>query len=244
MFLIVLLFIPVKHSTGQENNGGRISVYGNAEVKTVPDQAELSFSIKGIGSSLRSAVTNAQDQIAKTTKQLFALGLKKSSISTSHFLSGKNYGGKAFLSSKRDYQAVITTFVTIDSLDLLEPVIFALSENGVENISDIGFSLKNDTALEASAREQAITNAKQKAGEMAKQLAMGLGNVIHIEEIIAYTWQEIQEGYRKKTDFSTEFQARIAYQQALSESFFPQTITLAAMVKIVFELKQTGAANQ
>jgi len=104
--------------------------------------------------------------------------------------------------------------------------------------------LKADTALEASAREQAITNAKQKAEEMAKHLTLELGNVIHIEEIIAYTLQEIQEGYRKRTDFSTEFHERIVFQQALSESFFPKTITLAAMVKMVFELKQTDAANQ
>ncbi|MGH7597580.1 MAG: SIMPL domain-containing protein [bacterium] len=243
-FLAALLFVITQHSRGQEIKSHQIIVYGNAEVKATANQAELNFSIKGFGSSLRIAVDNAQKQVAETTKRLFDLGLKKGNLNTSHFHSGENYSNKAFLSSKKDYQAIITTFVTVDSLDLLEPVIFALSENGVEHISSIGFSLKDDTALETSARKQAITNAKQKAEEMAKHLALELGDVIHIEELVAQTWQEIQEEYRKRNDFSIELRERLAYQQALSESFFAKTIALAAMVKMVFELKQIDAATK
>jgi len=124
---LILVCLAVSSATADESEitPGHISVLGTAEVKAPADQAELYFSVTGFGSTLRQAVERAREKVMAISQDLLAIGLVKKNLRTSRFYSGENAGGKAFLSSKKDYQAVIAVLVTIDNLDLLEPVLRA-----------------------------------------------------------------------------------------------------------------------
>ena len=61
---------------------------------------------------------------ASIIQSLFRIGLNKDNINTTNFYSGENYKGKAFFFSKKDFHALISTFVTIENFSLLKDIVY------------------------------------------------------------------------------------------------------------------------
>lgn len=245
--VIVLLFFisQTLFSQQTESKVNQISVQGTVELKEMADQATLSFSVKGVGASLRQAVEKADRNTKVITDKLIVLGVKEKNISTSSFYSGENYGDKAFLSSSRDYQANITTIIKIDSLKLLQPVLFAISESDVQNLSQITFSLKDEVGFRRRARIEAALKAKEKAEDMTKALNIALGKVISIDEV--QPTQSLQSPLMLRNGRPNPFnpvsyvtdiglQAGVV-DESKGTGFFAQTISITSQVYITFEIK-------
>lgn len=183
IFMVLLGINGFVFAQQLEVKQNQITVLGSVVLNEIADQASLSFRVKGVGENLRQAVENAMTKTKDLTDKLLGLGIKKNNISTSDFTSGENYGDKAFLSSSRDYQAVIVTMIKTDSLPLIQPVLFILSESKVESISSILFSRKDELDLRRRARIEAGLKAKEKAVDIAKALGVKVGKVMLIEEV-------------------------------------------------------------
>jgi len=229
----------------KEQKTNYISVQGSVELKEIANQATLNFSVKGVGASLRQAVENADKNTKIVTNKLIALGIKEKNIATSSFFSGENYGDKQFLSSNRDYQASITTIIKVDSLKLLQPVIFAISESDVQNMSQITFSLKDEVGFKRKARIEAVLKAREKAEDMTKALDVTLGKVISIDEIQPsqnISMNASSPAGRTKIYGVSPFNAVVGYQvgavdESIGTGFFAQTISITSQVFVVFEIK-------
>ena len=245
-FVVLLFFISqTLFSQQTESKVNQISVQGTVELKEMADQATLSFSVKGVGASLRQAVEKADRNTKVIIDKLIVLGVKEKNISTSSFYSGENYGDKAFLSSSRDYQANITTIIKIDSLKLLQPVLFAISEADVQNLSQITFSLKDEVGFRRRARIEAALKAKEKAEDITKALNIALGKVISIDEV--QPTQSLQSPLMLRNGRSNPFnpvsyvtdiglQAGVV-DESKGTGFFAQTISITSQVFITFEIK-------
>jgi len=245
-FVVLLFFISqTLFSQQTESKVNQISVQGTVELKEMADQATLSFSVKGVGASLRQAVEKADRNTKVIIDKLIVLGVKEKNISTSSFYSGENYGDKAFLSSSRDYQANITTIIKIDSLKLLQPVLFAISEADVQNLSQITFSLKDEVGFRRRARIEAALKAKEKAEDITKALNIALGKVISIDEV--QPTQSLQSPLMLRNGRSNPFnpvsyvtdiglQAGVV-DESKGTGFFAQTISITSQVYITFEIK-------
>ncbi len=223
----------------------QFTVLGSVELKERADRASMVFSIKGVGSTLRQAVETADKKTKALTDKLIALGIKERDISTSEFYSGENFGDKAFLSSGRDYRATISTAVRIDSLKLLQPVIFAISEAEVQNLSDVAFSLKDEVSFRRRARTEAGLKAREKAEDIAKALGVVVGKVIAIEEV---PFQQANNPMSNTLHlqggriFPNPFNPVTVLSEAtLDESkgsgFFAQTVSVTSQIRVTFELK-------
>ena len=246
-FVVLLFFISqTLFSQQTESKVNQISVQGTVELKEMADQATLSFSVKGVGASLRQAVEKADKNTKVITDKLIVLGVKEKNISTSSFYSGENYGDKAFLSSSRDYQANITTIIKIDSLKLLQPVLFAISESDVQNLSQITFSLKDEVGFRRRARIEAALKAKEKAEDMTKALNISLGKVISKDEV--QPTQSLQSPFlmlrngRSNPFNPVSYNTEIGLQAGVVDEskgtgFFAQTISITSQVFITFEIK-------
>lgn len=224
-----------------ESKLNHFSVQGSVELKEVADQASLSFSIKGVEATLRQAVENADKKTKSLTDKLTTLGVKVRNIATSQFYSGDNLGDKAFLSSSRDYRAIITTTIKIDSLRLLQPVIFAISEAEVEELSQIFFSLKDEFAFRRRARIEAALKAKEKADDIAKALGITIGKVFAIEEMPTHVMTPppmFGSGGNYPNPFNpgTPLSASIV-DESKGSGFFAQTVTATSQIRVTFEIK-------
>ncbi|HOJ06177.1 MAG: DUF541 domain-containing protein [Chlorobi bacterium] len=254
IMLFVLLFSISNTISAQQNEitQNQISVIGSVELKEIADQASFYFTIKGVGETLRLAVEDAENKTKILSEKIIQLGIKKNNISTSDFLSGENYGDKAFLSSSRDYQATIVTMIKTDSLDLLRSLLFLISEAEVENISTISFSLKDELGLRRRARIEAGLKAKEKAEDISNALGVKLGRVLTIEEIQptqTYTNQNqylyIRGGLNYPNPFNPSsynvVQEKNLNSQTIDETkgsgFFAKTVSITSQVEVSFAIE-------
>ncbi len=224
-------------------NKKQISVLGSVELKEVADEATFYFTIKGVGESLKKAVEEAEKKTKDVTDKLLNIGVKKNDISTSDFMSGENSDDKAFLSSSRDYKATIVTKIKTDNMSLLKPLLFTISESGVENISDISFSYKDEVGLRRRARIEAAQKAKEKAGDLAAPLGIKVGKVIMVDELqtTLFSGKQMQN---MRMGLAAQFNAvgnGFSNDGSADESkgtgFFAQTISVTSQVRVVFEIE-------
>jgi len=218
-------------------------VHGSAIIEKQADVASFSFTVLGVGADLFEAVDNASTETSKIIDALVALGVKKSDINTMRFISGENYGDKAFLSSSRDYKAHLVTSVRIDSLDVLVTSIATILKFDTKSFSDITFSYSDVPALRRDARKEAAAAAKQKALDMAEMLEFRLGGILDV----------IVDGYKPHHSntggFGAEYGNAIggivntvvrkeSLRQDLSgNGFSPQTISVKCEVAVEYEIK-------
>lgn len=178
---LLLLFTVTLY--GQQYLGdNKLVIEGNSDLIIESERASFDFTVLGFGSSLREAVVDAKTKVSNATQILFKYGIPKQNISTSTFESGENFGGKAFLSSSKDFKTLMTVFVIVDSLSKLEDIIISLSESGLESIANINYSLRDFEKYKTKSKENAIEDAKQKAKLIADKFGVTLKKVIYIEE--------------------------------------------------------------
>jgi len=244
--IILASFISLAISFGISQELGpltnQISVLGSVQLKEPADQASFSFSVKGVGSSLRLAVDDANKRVKTVTGKLIRLGVRENDISTSHFYTGENLGDKAFLSSSRDYQATLTTVVTVDSLSLLDSVMYATSESEVKAVSDISFSLRDESASRKQARIEAAIKAREKAQDFATALGVTLGPVISIEEaeptrvLNQQTVRNYPNPFNPPTTVLSEKLEPSSIDETRGTGIFAQTIVVTSQVRAIFSI--------
>jgi uncharacterized protein YggE len=183
IFILFAFTLLIGKSFSQEIKSNQLVLYGEYMLKVQTNVASFSFAFKGVGANLETAVSSAKNKVKLITEELIKVGLKEENFATSYFYSGENVGDKAFLSSERDYKAEIKVTVVIDSLDLLEKSIIKVSEKNPDFISEVTFTLKNQSKYSNEALEKATLNAKEKAESISKHLNITLGKIIYFEDV-------------------------------------------------------------
>ncbi len=178
-----ILFLLSITIFGQQYIGdNKLVVEGNSKLIIESDRASFEFSVLGFGSTLREALDNARLRISNATKVLTEYRIPKENITTSSFESGENFDGKAFLSSSRDFKTLMRVFVIVDSLSNLENIIVDLSEQGIESIYNITYSLHDFEKHKSKAKEKAIEDAQFNSKLIADKFGVIIKKVIYIEE--------------------------------------------------------------
>jgi|GEM_PF-2066922 len=230
-FLFLLLFTASAHCQAKAEN--QLTVTGKAEIFVPADKAAIECLVIGYGSSLRIAVDMAKQKTKEICDKLMKMGLKEKDFSTSNFFSSENFNGKSFLSSSKDYKASINVNLEIDSLKMLEDIILFLSENNVENISNISYTLSHFTDVKSQARIKALDNARKKAEQIAGALKKTLGDVKTCEEINErfgyYGFSAIQQ--------NTINYAEDSNSEGMASGLPGKMISITQAFKITYELK-------
>ena len=209
-----------------------IIVNATADKEILADKANFSFSVIGFAKDLNTAVSNAREKVDVIAKDLFKIGLQKKNLTTSQFKSNENKDDKAFLSSKRDFKAIIKVALEIDSLDILEPIVTAVSSRNPDFISDISFSLKNVEKIKIETLELAVAKAKQKANSMVSSFDIKVGNPIYIEEL-----GNDQNMRGLSANVVSRLPGVVNEAKIVEvESFFIETITVSSSVKVIFSI--------
>lgn len=131
----------------QEIYGNKIVVFGRGEISALANRGVITFSIKGTGPTLEKAGADARQKLTLIVLQLKKFNISEANLETAAFQMSENYSYKAFLSTKRDFQGAIAVDLTIDSLEILDSIVFALYSQKPEYVSDVKFSLKNQWKL-------------------------------------------------------------------------------------------------
>jgi uncharacterized protein YggE len=163
-----------------------ISVTGSGTAYGAPDIATAQI---GVQTRDASAVKATGDNTTKMTAIIAALkaqGVQEKDIQTTNFsvsaqqdvdTNGQPKGTITFIVDN-------TVSITIRDLTKVGQVLSASVDAGANNIYGVSYSVAEQAALEATARDQAMADAKVRAAQLAKDAGTTLDGPITISESI------------------------------------------------------------
>ncbi len=239
IFTLLLTFGLAPLNNAQLIEKNKLSVYGKVKTYAKADRVKISFSINSYGKSLGVAFDKAKKQMNEISQKLKALGLIDKNISTSFFTSSENYGSKAFLSSKKDFIAIMSASITTEDLNLIEKILIAISESKIKRVDKISFELINLKELKEKALKEAIEKAKQKAVIISESLNISFSSIVGFQELFSdgSRFNKNRENYYREFN-SISVRAAMDILPSNEGGFFAEELSFETEVMITYEIAE------
>lgn len=163
-----------------------ITVVGSGKVTGTPDTLKADIGIEAEGADVSSALNEANAKVKKVTDAVVAAGVERKDVQTQTVSLSPQYssptpGGTSQISG---YQATNSLRITIRDLSKASAILAAAPTAGGNNtrISNVSFSIDDDSDLIRQAREAAFNDARSRAGQYADLAGDSLGKVLTITE--------------------------------------------------------------
>lgn len=173
-----------------------ISVSGEGEVLAVPDTATFSVTIQETAKDVESAQETATEKANDIIAYLDEAGVEEKNIQTTDYSIYPQYewvrascvdgycpDGKQNLVG---YQVSQTITIKVSDTDMAGELLAGVGSRGASSVSGLSFTIDDEDALMAAARDEAIADARAKAEELAKSLDVKLVRVVGFSESGAY----------------------------------------------------------
>jgi uncharacterized protein YggE len=168
-----------------------ISVSGEGEVFAVPDTAQFTFTV----TEEAEAVADAQESVTQRANDIMDFlqeqGIEEADLKTTGYDINPRYEFQDTTGIPRPprgsrtlvgYEVSQTTQVTVRDTDQVGGLLSGLGQRDVSSVSNVSFTVEDKEGVRQEARNKAITDAKQKARELADQLDVKLGDVVNFNE--------------------------------------------------------------
>lgn len=204
-----------------------ITATGNAQVTAVPDMVSVTANAMVNAATIAQAQEQVGAIIEQTTQSLKALGLTDEQITTTSYSFYPSYdysdysGGAAKITG---YQASHTLRITCGDTALLDSVITAITDAGMNEIYSVEFDTSARKELYLEALEMAVADAQEKAARMAAAAGVTITGVDKLIENETY-------GY----DASLYAAARDESAKGVETGIRSGTVTVSASVTAVYD---------
>ncbi|MDD5145774.1 MAG: SIMPL domain-containing protein [Candidatus Pacebacteria bacterium] len=193
-----LSYVGTYSKSIQPSSYRSFSVSGEGKITVIPDIAQFTFSIITEGG--KDIVSLQKDNTDKTNKAidfLKAQGIEAKDIKTTNYNLEpryKTYDCRYYspLSSVNPspcppaeivgYTITQTALVKIRDFVKIGDVLSGVVSNGANSVSSLTFTIDDPTAIENNARNEAISQARTKADQVAQAGGFTVGRLISIEE--------------------------------------------------------------
>lgn len=176
-------YYTLRQSEGVYTGAAVITVQGEAEVMVKPDIGQFSFSVMAEGVDAAEAQTKSAESINAVLAYLNDAGVAENDIKTRDYYLSPTYDyGESVCAPYSycppsnpvidGYQVSQTVSVKVRDLTKSGELISGVGDKGATNISSLQFTVDDESATKAQAREEAITDAKEKADKLAKELGV------------------------------------------------------------------------
>ncbi|MFC1987210.1 SIMPL domain-containing protein [Chloroflexota bacterium] len=181
---------PSNSTTGVSNQQEGIWVTGQGKLTAIPDIATLSLGIEAQESSVAQAQAKATAAMDMVMAALANNGVAKKDIQTQYFSIYKviRWDNDRQQEIVIGYRATNIVTAKIREIDNTGTIIDAVAVAGgdLTQINSIQFSIDDPTSLYGQAREKAMTDAYNKARQLANLANVTLGKPTHISESTQY----------------------------------------------------------
>ena len=172
------------------NNESGIHVNGIGSVSGKPDLSVINIGIETKGTTVDDARSKATSSMSKVIKSLKENNIPGKDIQTSNFsiypqysyeeVSGNKYG----VQKLTGYTVSNSMRVKIRDLDRIGETLDAATISGGDNIriNGINFTMESTKLFEDQARELAVSDAINKADEIARLTSTSRGRIIYIRD--------------------------------------------------------------
>lgn len=215
------------------------SVSGEGKVVAVPDVAKFTFSVLTEGGKNIAALQKENtEKINKAISFLKEQKIEAKDIKTENYSLSPRYeystcprdGGLCPPPSIIGYSISQTISVKVRDFEKVGDILAGVINNGANSVSELNFTIDDETVLQNKAREEAISKAKDKAKAIAETGGFSLGRLLAIEEG-GYTPQPI---YAYGLGGGNDFAEKSAYSAPAIE---PGSQDITITVTLRYEIR-------
>lgn len=182
---IVIVALVMSQTRIPEN---QFSVSAEGRVFAKPDIANLTLGFKTeTKKTAAEAVKENTEKMNEIIAALKALDIEAKDIKTTNYNLNPVYDWTGRTGQQlKGYEVSQNVTVKIRDLEKIGEAIAKTTEKGANQVGNINFTIDDEDALKARARDEAITKAKDKAVDIAKKSGLKLGKIINVYENQVY----------------------------------------------------------
>lgn len=176
-----------------------LQVTGSGRAYATPDVAKINFGVETKAKNIADAQEQNSKILAEVKNELARFNLDAQDIQTIQYNIRPDYdyfpGRPPRL---REYVTYHSLELTVRKLEDVDTIVQTLGNSGATNISGIRFTVDDPSEVQNEAREEAITQAKEKAEQLARLSGAKLGKLISINESTPshdYSVPRLLDGY-------------------------------------------------
>jgi uncharacterized protein len=173
---------PVASAQQQEASEGTISVTGEGQVTQVPDAASAVVGVEVTGDDLSEVLADANERMDAVISSIIDQNIPEENIQTEVFSIRVERDRDMADRPITGYTVVNMVRVTVTPIEQIANVIDEAVDAGANQVGNIGFAVEDRDAAIRQAREQAMSNAREKAEHFAELGDVSLGPVVSISE--------------------------------------------------------------
>jgi uncharacterized protein YggE len=171
-FALVLLAVSTAATAQQPSQDKHfIRASADAVVTGKPDRANISIGVQTQGATAKASAEQNATETANVMHKIKTVLGTNGEIKTTNYSISPHYEMNAGNNRQSGFDTNDTVEVTVDDLSLLPRLLDAATGSGANSIGGISFTVKDNTAL----RQQALTEASEKAKAAAEAIAKALG---------------------------------------------------------------------
>ena len=185
ILLTLALLLTLVSATQAQEAYRALTVTGSGSATGAPDLALVRLGVQTSDEDVLAAFTRSNDITAHIIEALLELGVERKDIQTSGLSLYQDRPYDPF-SDMEDgtiiFWAQNSLSVTLRDISLVGEALGASVEAGANSIDGLSYGITDPTALEASARELAVADARNRAEHLTALTGMQLGRVLNIDE--------------------------------------------------------------
>jgi uncharacterized protein YggE len=159
-----------------------ITITAEGKVSASPDTAEVDASIVSTGTNAQATQSDMDQKAAQLVAYLQKSGVAQSDISTSEYTLYPEYNNSSNSNTITGYSASETLSAKIHDLSKVSSLLGGVTQNGANQIESVNYTIDNSDNYREQARQQALSNAGQKAQDLANAAHVKLGKLITFSE--------------------------------------------------------------
>lgn len=154
-----------------------ITVSGEGKVVARPDIGQISLSVISDASTVAAAQKDNVDKMNKVTQVMKDAGVKEEDLKTTSYSIMPRYQYTSGRSDIIGYEATQTMDIKVRDLTKVGDILNKAAAAGANQVGSLNFTFDKPEALQSEARQAAVTQAKQKASDLAASLGVSLGKI-------------------------------------------------------------------
>jgi len=186
VLVLIVLLRPLNVNVSSDGFRNTVSVAGEYQLDTAPDQAEIYLAVETQDKDAKVAQQQNADLMKEVLSMLKFNGVNKEDVETTDYnlypMREYNYEKKRY--DDQGFRVTNSIKVTTKKLDSVGKILDAGVIGGSNRITDVRFSLSKEKKREVfqQALDQASKNAESKAKAIADSLSFSLGKVARVSE--------------------------------------------------------------
>ena len=211
-----------------------VSTTGSAQIRVVPDLADLYFEVEVRNIDLTVARKQQSERAAKVMAALRAAGVDEAELQSSQAQVTADYTDRRQETEKLKFYRVSQSIsCTLHDLKKVPDITAAAVEAGATGVRDASLRTSQLRKYRDEARAKAVHAAKEKATALATELGAKVGKPYTITEGSAYDWRAGSSNNAIQNAATDNDQLG----DGTTPTFAPGTISITANVSVSFLLE-------